>query len=339
MRDVRLMAAAMAVIVIVLAGEAYIYCNDWDEMYRSELSQDSHSVEISSGSSNRYDVVTIGGSPEKAETTAIYYDPSYGEHLDETHHATGGTYLDQEYYVTMLADQLETRGAKARILDAGSLADMMRESMSSGRCSQAVVIASGAIPDTIYSGSESDIVIQWLNAGGRLYWIGGIIGQFISHADGQVSDIGTGMQGLFLGSATQNEAETFGTEPISEEWSESLSLMGNGTLYGVDASNCRDSLQMGFTDGTYSSIGLVGKGEGFVCVFGGVLSNDQRADVAQVLASGIGPDSHILDHRSGSVTRETVSVPLESASPSDSVYVYLGGYFAVYGKSFRISGR
>lgn len=333
MNDRRLMAFAAAIVAVIIAGEAYIYCNDWDGMYDVRFA--GSSVTIEANSSIVYDIVSIdNGGDGRPSETVLYYDRSYGERLDETHHATGGTYLSQEYYISQLRIQLGCRGTDAVTMGAEELREMMMSSVAAGKCDQSVVMVSGAIPDTVYSGLESDLIVQWIDMGGRVYWAGGIIGQYCSSSDGTVRDLGADRQSLFLGAVCQNPEEAYGLEETDPDWKDALCLAGNGTTYAVNPADVASALPMGFTDGTYSSVCLIGHGSGMICILGGVLSNDQRSDMAQIISSGTTDTSILVDHVRGSVTRTAVTETMDVGdSPGNiMIYAYLGGYFTVYGR-------
>lgn len=333
MNDRKLMAFVALIVMVIIAGEAYIYCNDWNDMYDVRFSENA--VTIEANSSAIYDIVSIdNGDMDRSSKTVLYFDPSYGERLDKTHHATGGTYLSQEYYISQLRIQLGYRGTDTVTMNAEELREMMSGSVAAGRCDQSVIMVSGAIPDTVYSGRESDLVVEWLGMGGRLYWAGGIIGQYSSSSDGTVEDLGADRQSLFLGAVCQNPEETYGLEETDPDWKDALCLAGNGTMYAINPAKVASALPMGFTDGTHSSICLVGHGSGMICILGGVLSNDQRSDMAQIVSSGATYASVLVDHIHGSVTRTAVT---ETVNIGDSpgnivIYAYLGGYFTVYGR-------
>ena len=57
MNDRRLLIATALIIAVIIAGEAYIYCNDWDDMYDVEIS--GKDVSIRADSSVIYDIVAI----------------------------------------------------------------------------------------------------------------------------------------------------------------------------------------------------------------------------------------------------------------------------------------
>ena len=168
MNDRRLLIATALIIAVIIAGEAYIYCNDWDDMYDVEIS--GKDVSIRADSSVIYDIVAIdNGSKVPSSRVVLYYDSDQGEKLDGTRHATGGTYLSQKYYISQLGIQLKNRGTATETMDADRLRIMMESAVSSGRCDQSVVMVSGAIPDTVYGGDGSDLILRWLDMGGRIY--------------------------------------------------------------------------------------------------------------------------------------------------------------------------
>ncbi len=333
MNDRRLLIATALIIAVIIAGEAYIYCNDWDDMYDVEIS--GKDVSIRADSSVIYDIVAIdNGSKVPSSRVVLYYDSDQGEKLDGTRHATGGTYLSQEYYISQLGIQLKNRGTATETMDADRLRIMMESAISSGRCNQSVVMVSGTIPDTVYSGDGSDLILRWLDMGGRIYWAGGIIGQYVSSSGGTVENLGSDRQSLFLGAVCQNPETTYGLSETEGGWRTSLCLAGNGTRYAVDPTMTESSLAMGYTDGRYSSVCLVGHGSGTVCILGGVLSNDQRYDMAQIVSAGVTDESVLVEHIHGSVTRSTVTETIAiDSSKNIMVYTYLGGYFTVYGRS------
>ncbi len=345
MRDRKLILTAVVVVAVILAGEAYVCLNDWDGMYGTGFSIDGDSISVSirSGGSKVYDIVAIdNGSFSPASEIVLYYDPDQGEMLDDTWHATGGKDLDQDYYISQLEVQLGIRGVDARVVNASELRDIMESALSQGRCDQAVFMASGAIPDTVYSGDASDTIIRWLSEGGRLYWAGNILGAYISSSDGTVRQADPGYRDLFFAEGVQNTEETYGLTPVDgDPWREALCLAGDGTAYGLDASKLEGALSAGYTDGTYSSVCMVGYGKGMVCVFGGELSNDQRSDVAQVVASGLSCGSALISHIEGTATRTTVSetVDLSATEGNVTVYAYIGGYFTVRGGCVAIGAE
>ena len=335
MRDRLTILMAVAAVAIILFGEAYIYSFDRASTYDiySERTPDGLEVSISSDISNEYDIIVLdnGGFPPASEYI-IYYDAGYGESLEDAWHATGGRELDQEFYVSQLELQLRNMGIETVVMDASELGQSMQGWIDGDDCDQAVIVVSGALPDTVYTGSAGDRILQWLDSGGRLYWAGNLLGAYVS-SEGSVTEVGSDYQMLFFGTHCLNESALSGNNIVNEEILDALSLSGNDLTFGVDSTDLPESLSVGYTDGRYSSMTLVRHGDGILCILGGVYSNDQRSDLVKAVASGISYCSKVLDIAHGSVTRGTEHVTLESSSEGFvSVFAYLGGYFPVYGE-------
>ena len=229
--------------------------------------------------------------------------------------------------------ELDNMGVDARIVDADGLGDLIGDAVDGAACNQAVIVLSGALPDTVYTGHDSDPILRWLSLGGRLYWAGNLLGAYYS-VPGGVVEVEGDYQTMFLGAQCLNTGDTEkGNVEIDNGFLEALSLAGNGTLYGADPSLLENSLAVGYTDGTYASIVLASHGEGMVCILGGTYSDDQRSDLVQVLASGLCHESRILFSEKGSVTRGTVTVSTGELDRDGNVcvYAYLGGYYPVFG--------
>lgn len=331
MEDRRLVVAAIVVMALIVLGEVYVYGIDQDGTYdvRASMEDGAVSIDITSGISNVYDAIVIdNGSREPISECWIYYDASYGEKLDGTWHATGGRVLDQQYYVSQLILQLANRGVTAGIADASELEEIMG---SDDPASTAVIAVSGALPDTVYTGDASDPVFKWLDGGGRLYWAGNVLGGYSSSADGTVKEVPAGGQTLFFGSECVNLDDTYGMDVVDNGLGDMLCINGNSTRYGLDPAAIEGSLPLGFTDGKHSSICIAPYGNGMICVFGGILSNEQRSDVAQMVASGLACESIVLVHEEGTVTRTTVSLSEKVDTDGRvSVFVSLGGYYPVH---------
>jgi len=100
-----------------------------------------------------------------------------------------------------------------------------------------------------------------------------------------------------------------------------------------------NSFSAGYTDGTYGSAVMVKFGNGMICVVAGDHSNEQRHDLAQIIASGASPDSKNAGYAEGRVKRGTASGTMDVsfvAGNNYTVYVYCGGYFTVYGRTTTV---
>ena len=332
-----LVFAAVLVIGIILAGEVYIYTFNADDTYRIDTSMTDTSVSYSiySGISTHYDVVVIdNGDFVSSEDYYIYYDESYKSNLNDVFQPIGSEKLDQGYYITQLKYQLSNRGIESKILNAMELKDSLKNDISLGKCNKGLIVVSGALPDTIYSGNGSDIIFDWMIAGGRLYWAGNALGSCYSTVDGIVQVEGD-YQSLFFGVSdclNIDGPEKAYSDDSTNDFRNSLSLMNNDLRYAPDSSLIADSMTAGYTDGKYSSITMVKHGLGMVCIVAGDYSNNQRYDLAQIIGAHLCYKSVMLIHDSGEVTRGSVSNIVVNSIPSnyEIVYSYLGGYYPVF---------
>ena len=86
----------------------------------------------------------------------------------------------------------------------------------------------------------------------------------------------------------------------------------------------------------YSAITVMKVREGTMVVLGGVQTNENAMDLAQVIASGITYKSSLIGYDSGIVKNNIVdSIDyLSSDKENVSVYIHVGGYYTTYGARF-----
>jgi len=344
MRDFKLIAIAAVIIAVILAGEAYIYTFNSDDKYNTStsLSDGSLSYSIYSGNSNCYDVVmTDNGDFDPATDCYIYYDDRYAANLNEVIQPIGSAKLDQSYYVSQLLYQLSNRGITTTVLDADSLKTRLQNDIAADDCKKGLVVVSGALPDTVYEGNVTDTIFGWMSAGGRLYWAGNLIGSCYSTMKGIEPVIG--YQELFFGVSgclNENGPEKAYDDDSSNDYRHALSLLNNDIRYAPDTSMTMNSITMGYSDGTYSSISLIRFGEGMICIVAGDYSNNQRSDLAQVIGAQVCHKSVMMVHETGNVTRGSIGKDVSIITPSQNsvVYVYLGGYYLVNADNYCYYG-
>lgn len=331
-------------LAVVVIGEAVVYTSDYtDYSADASLSDGILDYTVSADGSKVYSVVVSDdGGFTGIDRLYLYYDETYPSDYEAVDADVGAPKFDQLYYLEQVAGLLEFRGiSDVRFVNAAELGAALQSDIENGTCrGTGLVVVSGALPDTVYKGNGDDPVFGWMNAGGSLYWAGNALGMNYATPEGLVPvddymDLFFGGDCLYTGD--ENKAYQ---EVSSNGYTKALSLMNNDVRYGVNPSMVggdRACLGIGFeSDKGYTSICMVQQGEGMVCVFGGQLSNFQRYDMAQVIAAGLGPESELLEVVDGSVTRGSVSGTIEGLTGSDvSAYIYLGGYYPVYGKLFR----
>ncbi len=340
--DRYVLVAAAVIVAVVLIGEVYVYTFDRDSTYSADayLSSDGVDYRVSSGVSNVYDVVVSDNGTFPAATEYyVYYDEGYADILEDAWHALGGKALDQEYYVSQMLHQLDNRGIRAEVLDATGLRDMV---LSGGGSSKALIVVSGAFPDTVYSGDAADPIVRWISGGGSLYWVGNLLGAYVSSEDG-IRAVGD-YEALFFGAGTLNGSDSVKAyDEISDNgYLGALSLMSNSIRYSLNPGALSvPHLAVGYSDGIYASIVLAQYGSGMICVVGGDYSNNQRADLVQIVSAHLCYQSVLVGSDSGEVTRGTESGFVAFAADSGSrysVYVYLGGFYLEYARCFDYVG-
>lgn len=341
--DLRLAVIAIAIIAVLVAGEIVVYTSDYTDYSASaSIDGDLVSYEISATGSKEYSVVVSdNGSHRQTERLYIYQDDSYKTDYSDVLVAVGARELDQAYYIEQLGPTLRYRGIHdIEILDADALRERLISDAESGQSSTAgLVMLSGAFPSTVYTGSADDPVMKWISSGGSLFWIGNLIGACYATHDALVPV--EGYQELFFGAECLN---TSGGKAYSEVdsngYCSALSLKNNQLAYAVDCSRVtgRTALPVGFASDGYSSAALISYGSGMVCVIAGDYSNMQREDLAQIISSGIGPESMIIGRAFGIASgTASGSFHVDAAAGHVSAFIYLGGYYPVYCKAIALS--
>ncbi len=342
--DKALVAIAIAVIAIVIAGEVVVYTADYTS-YSADASIGSDGTvgyTVSASGSKTYTAVSLdNGSHDVVGKLYIYYDESYKACYEDVYVAIGAKELDQKYYVDQLAPTLRYRNiSNVTVLNATELAEKLEAEAKSGNVKSGLVCLSGALPDTVYTGFAGDTIFGWMSEGGSLYWVGNVIGKY-SASQESLKEV-DGYQTLFFGTEGclfDGESGVAYDEVGSNGFTKTLSLMNNNVRYGV---NCdllpehRESLQLGFQSDGFSSISLISFGEGMMCIMGGDYSNNQRYDLAQIISSGLGPESEIVDSANGTVTRGSTSGTLRASGENPYAFIYIGGYYPVYCKAISL---
>ena len=321
---------SIAIISMILIGEVIVYTSDYTD-YSSNVSMNGATLnyEVSADGSKIYDIV-VSDNVDSNDSVYIYFDENYGSKIEDVRVAVGAKELTQEYYISQLVSVLKYRHVSAEIVDAEQLTSVMSDPDSS------LVCLSGALPCTVYSGNPQDIIFDWLSLGGKLYWAGNLLGAYIG-IENDVISAPSNYQELFFGTTCLNGQgiDDALNEYNENEYTSALSLVNNKVRYGVNNSaiTSQHSLSMGFIKDGYSSITLVEHNEGMICVLGGDYSNNQRNDLAQIIASGLTPQSTIIAHVEGTVTRGTVTGETIVDGTALGAYVYLGGYYPVFAKN------
>ncbi|MBR6203814.1 MAG: hypothetical protein IKQ60_01950 [Candidatus Methanomethylophilaceae archaeon] len=333
--DRSLIVLAVAVIAVLVIGEAYVYGGAAGVSVRA--SEDG-SYSVTDSGTDPYDVSLIDrhGFPAIKSVT-ILCDDGYAAVNKVSFVEIGSPRLDQKSYVERLSKNLDLLGFGSHsVADAEAFAESLRSDIASGSCGgKGAVVVSGALPDTVYDGTESSLVLEWMGSGGSLYFVGQI-GRYVGHMDGTFDDLGASGASLFIDSDEwSGKSKADGSS--SQAWRDALmlrclDLQGSPCLDGVP-----DSLGIGYDDGRFSTISMARAGSGQACVFGGGYSDAQRQDVATIIASSMCYCAELLSHDHGEVARGTVKGNLDSMQGCESptVYAVVGGFFTVQGRAFH----
>ena len=215
-------------------------------------------------------------------------DAQYTElHLDNGFSAPSKFYVLRDDSYPMMADSasvaptcylLERAFARYASLsmeykNADEILEMMDADISGGSFDTGIMILGGALPSPWYDGTPGSKIIQWMNMGGCVYWGGNQFGRYVSYTDGvgEVPDYDSVCTHLFgaAGIFNDNGSGTFGTERLNPELTELSGLYFANTGYGTDVSKLASPyMELGYTDGKYSSAVLMKYGAGMLCAFG-----------------------------------------------------------------------
>ena len=337
--DTALVLSAVLILVIVLGGEVVTYTSDFTS-YNADVRYTDDGIEysVSADGSKTYSVImSENGSYKGIDGLYIYYDETYRSDYEDVLVPVGARELNQEYYVEQLTPTLRYRGIQdITVVDAEELKTALESDSADGTATKGLVVISGALPDTVYKGNADDLVFKWMSCGDSLYWLGNLIGANYATQDALVPV--DGYQQLFFGSECLNTGDTVKAYGEIDGYCSALCLTNNCVKYSVDGSRLpagTNHTEIGFTEDGYSSVSLVGFGKGMVCILGGDYSNNQRNDLAQVIASGIGPESSIVASESGTVTRGTVDGTMQAEGENLVTFVFMGGYYPVFCKLFK----
>lgn len=330
---------AAVLIAAILVGEVIVYTSDSSDFSAgASLENDTLTYSISADGSKQFSViVNENGSYSGIEHLLLYYDETYPTNYADVDVSIGAHVLDQEYYLKQVVNLLESRGFHGiEYVDADQLSERLANDVLNGTSGKTgILVISGALPDTVYTGKESDIVFDWLSDGGSLYWLGNLLGSCYATEDG-LHEV-PNYQSLFFGAECLNSGTTDAAfdEVDGNGYTHALSLKSNSVKYAVnpDLVQSRDCLAIGFTEDGYASIAMVEFGSGMICVLGGDYSTYQYNDLVQIISSGLGPQSRIVAMESGTVTNGNVTGTIDRISGSNlSAFIYLGGYYPVYSK-------
>lgn len=316
----------LAVIGIILVGEIVAYGID-TRNYSSdaEWSTEKVDVNIHSSLNDTYSVI-LNENTLKLDRLFIYIDPDYGKNLDAAKDLTDIIELDPEYHADQLIKNLELRNFRNVSICGPSDISNILETYDPTRTG--IVCMAYALDSQIYGCGPSSKLVEWVHDGGTLYWVGSVIGELCYDDQGDIVQVSEGH--LLVGDAHQNTDSAEADHGVGIP----LSLSNTDMRLGATVDSGSQCLQLGWSDGTFSTITFYSAGSGNVCIIGGSLERSNINDISQIISSGICAKTHVVVHEEGNFKGDhTVSFEVTITS-NMSIYVYFGGMMTSYGARY-----
>lgn len=302
------MTIAIILFAIMLTGETLTYAfNPYS--YDSDVRIYENGVEyvIESSVSSEYDVLIL----DHGETPPI----------DELIILSNG-----DVFYERITIELAIRGFNnLQIMDHSEIVKLAGQPSSR----KGMLIPYGDIPKEIYSGMSTDPLVEWLRGGGTVYWFG-----CDSMRGYDLSLLGLSEDDFW----SSESSEDYHVNPTSP-FCKSLKFRNNSVRYGLSADAGTPLAYV--SESGFSSITSVEILNGTMIVFGGGNSNENFMDCAQIIASGIAHDTELVEHEGGAImnSKDGSIKYLDGIDISSFdnifVYIYIGGYFIVYGERYN----
>ncbi len=227
--------------------------------------------------------------------------------------------------------------------DSDSLSEFIE---NADPASSAIFIASGAISDVIYDGSDTCPLIRWLERGGTVVNMSGCLGKYVSHGpESEDIEMVSGYGYLFAGTSDSafNDYPNMlnGNASCNEEVRDVLHFYMNECTYGIDVTGMTDFNDIGYVSYSgYSAAVLYKSWNGMVMNFGVSLSTHEHSDqyVAQIIASGMDYSSEILEYAEGSTRGDSSSGEFDVTGPC-SIYGFIGSSRPVFADRYDVSAK
>ncbi len=266
----------------------------------------------------------------------VYYDQDYPSSLVSLSSWLGIIdHLEENH-------RLKAYGGKLETVNALKLREVMLQ-----RNDSVVIIPSGVFPETVHT-TESSLVKQYLENGGTMIWVGDVFAYYSGKFRGQLQPSSSENPGLeaqkrILGYILSNMT---GLNPANAETviSNGLCLKYAGLQAGVyvDEVLKHDGLVLGKTRKNMTSVAAVPVGNGFLVVFGGIVSPARSelgedfvaSDIMNILLSGIvnsnGQFTYNVINRTD-VHNQTLSIDVNDRRIRGAVFLAISDdYYSYY---------
>lgn len=302
--------------------------------YGARVSEDTDGgleYKISTSSATEY-TVTAFDNARSVNKLYIYYDENYA--VCDTVHEWQRTIISE------MTVELRIRGfVNTEFVDADRLKEVVDAGYVPG---DAIFVASGALPSTVYTGHAGDGMFKWVSDGGSLYWMGYAIGAVF--ADGkEIIDVAGYQEEIFgISDCILMDKETRSAERSANPLSGSLALNYDHMAYGLSVTALSGVSSLGteyeYDGGTYGSITLIGRGDGMICVVG-LLTHPAKTTMAQIISSGVSESSEMITGSvHGKLIRNSVTGTIDhsvlTGRTNVAVNIRMGEPNIVYARTF-----
>lgn len=318
---------------IILIGQSMIYvANPYHCDMRVERIGSEVEVQIDTNYSLGYTINSLRtDSMSYIESYAIFYDESYPVNGDLA------AILDA---IKRLQLCFSNDNTPTSIINATDLQKMM----SDGKKSTAILFMTGTLPEDVYNGSSSSLILTWLENGGVMYWLHGKLGTSYAQRDGELKYVEDSDQ-LFFGNNNVINGFTdhvFTKNLVDDSLTYRLGIYYGETTNGVDCSRLTSPyLALDYNDGTYSAVTLIKyfNGDGIIGVFGGELKYEgvptsSMASVAQTIVSKLSYDTTLIDYRTGSGNDK---ITMDCGDGFSYIFMYVDRVNAIWAKTLPVN--
>jgi len=327
----------ITIIAILLVGEVLAFVPIYHNSIEAWKGDDgSINYSVSTSASSQYTAIAFdNGDIYDIERIMLYYDSNYPSHYIND-------FLEDKVRL-MIAEFKVRNSPEVVVANALEVRETLITENAEGTYHTALIMMTGVLPDTIYNATVDCPIVDWLNGGGVLYWIGDALGMYKGTRGGHILDRYPGYGEIFFGGTDDilvpGLAGFAQDKSQNSEIASALNIEYNIITFGIDTSYLDNYLSIGYTDGTFDSLLLTKfhSGEGMIVMFGGPTSTDAAPVIAQMICSKINYSSSLLTLERGELQRSGATNTISSMQDATDLYIYLGTPFVSFAKEFNLT--
>ena len=281
----------------------------------------------------------------KVEKTVVVFNNSIPNVIDRLY-----IYYDADYYSMVdsgsfekTMDLLETYLGRCSFTevsytDSEKLIDMISKEDPYG---SAILLATGSISSVVYDGTEDSPLIDWLDRGGTVVNMFGVLGKYVSTGPDSTDVIEVeGFSRLFAGvdddSIFRDGDNAYTNYRIDSEFADPMHFTFNEYTFGIKVGSVPGQRDIGYvSEDGYSCATMFKSRNGSVINFGLNSADYFLLQIAQVIASNLNFSTTLVDWSSGTGAVEG-SVAMDS-SGKHIAYGFAGYSAPVFGKRIVVS--